>query len=167
AARLQVTGLGSRDRGLRWRKGHPGTLAARVFPVKRRERPRELRSAFDDDEVFRVGPELRRVRDLHAVSGDLAIVVRRGLERRRVLARHDPVLLVGRRQRQLREMTPVRHREYAWIEVARRYERLPALPQDEEEPGAALLLDDPLLLELVLGADHVVDRVRDRGHVLE
>src|SRR2546421_12373383 len=51
--------------------------------------------------------------------------------------------------------------------VARRHERLPALPQDEEESGAALLRDDPLLLELILGADHVINRVRDRGHVLE
>src|SRR3989454_9893464 len=64
-------------------------------------------------------------------------------------------------------MTPVRDREDAGIEVAGRHERLAALPQDEEESGAALLRDDPLLLELILGADHVVDRVRDRGHVLE
>src|SRR5436853_3403192 len=76
-------------------RDHRVRLAARVFPVKRREPPLELRSAFDDDEVFRVGPELRWVRDLHRVSADLAVVVRRRLERRGVLARHDAVLLVG------------------------------------------------------------------------
>src|SRR5712692_5319249 len=96
-------------------------------------------STFDDDEVFRVGPESRRVRDLHRVPADLAVVVRRRLERRRVLARHDPVLLVRSGQRQLGEMPPVGHREYGRIEIAGRHERLPALPQDEEEPGAAFL----------------------------
>src|SRR5947207_5056982 len=126
-----------------------------------------LRSAFDDDEVFRVGPEARRVRDLYRVPGELAVMVGRRLEGGRVLARHDAVFLVRLRQRQLGQVTPVGLGELAGIEVARGHERLAALPQDEQEPGAAFLLNETLALELVLGPHHVVDRVGDRGHVLQ
>src|SRR4029077_9522165 len=77
-------------------------------PEARYPRPRlaRLRSAFDDDEVFRVGPEARGVRDLHGVPGELPVVVGRRVESGRVLARHDAVFLVRLRQRQLGEMAP-------------------------------------------------------------
>src|SRR2546423_1633755 len=129
--------------------------------------PARLQSAFDDDEVFRVGPEARRVCDLHGVPGEFAVVVGRRLEGGRVLARYDAVFLVRLRQWQLGQVTPVGLRELAGIEIARGYERLAALPQDEQKPGAAFLLDETLALELILGPHHVVDRVGDRGHVLE
>src|SRR5205823_2843177 len=124
-------------------------------------------SAFDDDEVFRVGPEARGVRDLHGVPGELAVVVGRRLQGRRVLARHDAVFLVRLRQRQLGQVAPVGLGELARVQVPGRHERLAALPQDEQEAGAALLLNEALALELILGAYHVIDRVGDRGHVLQ
>src|SRR5690242_7857424 len=109
--------------------------------------PAPQRSAFDDDEVFRVGPEARGVRDLHGVSGELAVVVGRRLEGGCVLARHDAVFLVRLGQRQLGQVAAVGLRELAGIEVARRHERLAALPQDEQEAGPALLLNETLALE--------------------
>src|SRR5439155_232950 len=63
-------------------KDHRVRLAARVFPVKRREPPLWVRSTFDDDEVLRVGPELCRVSNLHPVSGDFPVVIGRRLEGR-------------------------------------------------------------------------------------
>src|SRR5437588_10403079 len=129
--------------------------------------PVRLRSAFDDDEVFRVGPEARRVRDLYRVPGELAVVVGRRLEGGRVLTRDDAVFLVRLRQRQLGQVTPVGLGELAGIEVARGHQRLAALPQDEQEAGAAFFLNETLALELILGPHDVIDRVGDRGHVLE
>src|SRR5437763_9120450 len=129
--------------------------------------PVRLRSAFDDDEVFRVGPEARRVRDLYRVPGELAVVVGRRLEGGRVLTRDDAVFLVRLRQRQLGQVTPVGRGELAGIEVARGHQRLAALPQDEQEAGAAFFLNETLALELILGPHDVIDRVGDRGHVLE
>src|SRR5213592_4501715 len=81
------------------------------------------------------------------------------LQRLHVLARHDPVFLVPCRKRELREVTPVHRREDARVEAARGHQGLPALPQHEQEPGATLLLDDALLLELVLRPHDVIDRV--------
>src|SRR5438874_1889298 len=54
--------------------------------------PVRLRSAFDDDEVFRVGPEARRVRDLYRVPGELAVMVGRRLEL--LVERVDRLLLI-------------------------------------------------------------------------
>src|SRR2546421_12567503 len=79
--------------------------------------PTRQRSAFDDDEVFRVGPEARRVRDLYGVPGEFAVVVGRRLEGGRVLARHDAVFLVRLGQRQLGQVTPVGLGELAGIEI--------------------------------------------------
>src|SRR5207253_11115539 len=69
------------------RKGPQGK--GRAGGAKHAPRPVRRWSAFDDDEVFRVGPEARRVRDLYRVPGELAVVVGRRLEGGRVLARRD------------------------------------------------------------------------------
>src|SRR5207249_11773961 len=127
--------------------------------------PVRLRSAFDDEEVFRVGPEARRVRDLYRVPGELAVVVGRRLEGGRVLTRDDAVFLVRLRHRQLGQVTPVGLGELAGIEVARGHERLAALPQDEQEAGAAFLLNETLAIELITSTHQVIDRVGDSGHV--
>ena len=49
--------------------------------------------------------------------------------------------------------------------MSRRRQGDPCLPQHEEEAAAALGLDDAALLQLILRADHIVDRVLAHGHV--
>src|SRR5207249_10909004 len=54
-----------------WNSPQGKCEAGRAVPAP----PVRLRSAFDDDEVFRVGPEARRARDLYRVPAALAGVV--------------------------------------------------------------------------------------------
>src|ERR1019366_2988842 len=107
---------------------------------------------LENDQELRSGPELVDVRDLESTT-DTSALVRHRFERRDILPRDHPVRLVGLRERNLAHLRLVDRGEVRRAEVARGHLRL------AEPERAARLIDDLLLQQLVLRADHVVDRV--------
>src|SRR5260221_11010179 len=114
------------------------------------------RALANDEQEFRAAPEIdwRRNREARH-AGEGVVLVFLG-DVRQILQRRDAILTARAGQGNLRHLARIDRREQARIEVARRLERLARAPQDEEHAAAALLGENPLLLELVARPDDIV-----------
>src|SRR5439155_743237 len=104
-------------------------------------------------------PEIDRRGDREARYAAVLVVVAALLrDVVQILKRGDLVLRARARQRDRRHLARVDRREERRIEIARRLQRLAGPPEDEEHATAALLGENPFLLQLSPRPDDVVAR---------
>src|SRR3954447_17239287 len=155
-AHLNLPSKGEHKSGPAMRRGRP-TIVERPPPTPL---PAWASSILHQDQILARRPELLWLRDLDR-PGHLALLVHPRTHVGRALPRNDLVLLVGPGQRDALLLGLVDGGEEIRGQVAGRLQ--PAAAEHQEL--AAFLGDDPLLHQLVLGADRVVDRVLVGGQV--